>query len=50
MQTGRPLEYIGDNMARDVHDNIRSFAGDYAVKHFEVLKQVLDRDNPGYRD
>ena len=44
------LMRAGDNMARDVHGNIRTFAGDYAAKHFEALKQVLDREDSGYRD
>lgn len=50
MQTGRPMEYIGDNMARDVHDNIRTVAADYAAKHFDALKQVLEREDPGFHD
>lgn len=50
MQTGRPMKYIGDNMARDVHDNIRTFAADYAAKHFDALKQVLEREDPGFHD
>lgn len=32
------------------HDNIRTFAADYAVKRFEALKQVLEGEDPGYRD
>jgi len=50
MQTGRPIKYIGDNMARDVHGNIRTFAADYAAKHFEALKQALSHEDPGYRN
>jgi ribulose-5-phosphate 4-epimerase/fuculose-1-phosphate aldolase len=48
MQTGRPLKYVGDNLARDVHENIRGFAADYADKHFAALKAVLDRESPDY--
>ena len=50
MQTGRPMKYVGDNMAQDVHDNIRTFAADYAAKHFDALKQVLEREDPGFHD
>ncbi len=48
MQTGRPLKHVGDNLAQDVHDDIRGFAADYADKHFAALKAVLDRESPDY--
>ena len=48
MQTGRPLHNVSDEMA--AHTN-RQMAGEsqQSVLHFESLKRMLDRDEPGWR-
>ncbi len=51
MSTGRPLKYISDNMAKATAYEIRNgLSSEYAIKHFNALKDVLDRDCPDYRD
>ncbi len=48
MQTGRPLHNVTDEMA--AHTN-RQMAGEaqQSFLHFESLKRMLDRDEPGWR-
>jgi ribulose-5-phosphate 4-epimerase/fuculose-1-phosphate aldolase len=48
MQTGRPLHNVSDEMA--AHTN-RQMAGEaqQSFLHFESLKRMLDRDEPGWR-
>jgi ribulose-5-phosphate 4-epimerase/fuculose-1-phosphate aldolase len=48
MQTGRPLHNIDDAL---VEDTARQIAADdqQALLHFESLKRLLDRDEPGWR-
>src|SRR5271170_6239560 len=48
MQTGRPLHNVSDEMA--AHTN-RQMAGEsqQSILHFESLKRMLDRDEPGWR-
>lgn len=51
MSTGRPLRYISDNLAKATAEEIKRTHGkDYAVKHFNALKRMLDRDCPDYVD
>lgn len=46
MSTGRPLKWVGDNLAAT------TFSGDhsYAETHFAALKQLLDAEDPGYAE
>ena len=48
MQTGRPLHTIDESLAEFT---ARQIAGEsqQAILHFESLKQLLDRDEPGWR-
>ena len=48
MQTGRPLHNIDESLAEHT---ARQIAGEsqQAVLHFESLKRLLDRDEPGWR-
>jgi ribulose-5-phosphate 4-epimerase/fuculose-1-phosphate aldolase len=48
MQTGRPLDNIDDAL---VERTARQIAADtqQAILHFESLKRLLDRDEPGWR-
>ena len=48
MQTGRLLHNIDDAL---VEDTARQTAADcqQAILHFESLKRLLDRDEPGWR-
>jgi len=48
MQTGRPLDNIDDAL---VEHTARQIAADtqQAILHFESLKRLLDRDEPGWR-
>jgi len=48
MQTGRPLHVISDDMARHTAGQIAGEA-QQAFLHFESLKRMLDRDEPGWR-
>lgn len=49
MSTGRPLERLTDNLAAEFAD-WPGKDGSYAQPHFDALKRILDRDNPGYAD
>jgi hypothetical protein len=48
MQTGRPLHNIDEALAEHT---ARQIAGEaqQAFLHFESLKRLLDRDEPGWR-
>lgn len=48
MQTGRPLEIVPTQV---VERTVRQMAGEsqQAFLHFEALKRMLDRDEPGWR-
>jgi ribulose-5-phosphate 4-epimerase/fuculose-1-phosphate aldolase len=48
MQTGRPLHNIDDGLAEFTARQIADGAGQ-ADLHFESLKRLLDRDEPGWR-
>jgi ribulose-5-phosphate 4-epimerase/fuculose-1-phosphate aldolase len=48
MQTGRPLHNIDEALARHTADQIAGGA-QQALLHFESLKRMLDRDEPGWR-
>ena len=51
MSTGRPLKKIGDNMAKATADELkRSLGSEYATRHFNALKALLDRECPDYKD
>ena len=49
MSTGRPLKRISDNMASHFKEDFRrALSDDYGKAHFEALKRILDRQDPGY--
>ena len=48
MQTGRPLLNISDQLAQHTANQISGEA-QQAFLHFESLKRLLDRDEPGWR-
>ncbi len=48
MQTGRPLLNISDRLAEHTANQIAGEA-QQALLHFESLKRMLDRDEPGWR-
>ena len=48
MQTGRPLHNIDEALARHTANQIAGEA-QQALLHFESLKRMLDRDEPGWR-
>jgi ribulose-5-phosphate 4-epimerase/fuculose-1-phosphate aldolase len=49
MQTGRPLHTIDAALAEHTVNQIEDGVADQAVLHFEALKRMLDRDEPGWR-
>lgn len=48
LQTGRPLQLIDDACARETAEQIATDT-QQAFLHFEALKRMLDRDEPGWR-
>ena len=48
MQTGLPLHNIDEALARHTANQIAGEA-QQALLHFESLKRMLDRDEPGWR-
>jgi hypothetical protein len=48
MQTGRPLLNIDPALAEHTFNQIAE-VNEQAVLHFESLKRMLDRDEPGWR-
>jgi hypothetical protein len=48
MQTGRPLHNIDEALAEHTAHQIAGEA-QQAFLHFESLKRMLDRDEPGWR-
>src|SRR5260370_39067868 len=48
MQTGRPLHNIDEALAERTYEQIASDT-ELAELHFESLKRLLDRDEPGWR-
>jgi len=48
MQTGKPLHNIDATLAEHTASQIAGEA-QQAVLHFESLKRLLDRDEPGWR-
>ena len=48
MQTGQPLHYIDEALAEDTARQIAADAQQADV-HFDSLKRLLDRDEPGWR-
>ena len=48
MQTGRPLHNIDDALAQHTANQIAG-ESQQAILHFESLKRLLDRDEPGWR-
>jgi ribulose-5-phosphate 4-epimerase/fuculose-1-phosphate aldolase len=48
MQTGRPLHNIDDALAEHTASQIAG-ESELAIRHFESLKRLLDRDEPGWR-
>ena len=51
MSTGRPIRRIPQDVARMTADQMASDTERaQAVRHFETLKRLLDRDEPDYRD
>lgn len=49
LQTGRPLRVLSDEIAEGVAASM-DFYPDQADRHFADLRQLLDRDEPDYRD
>ncbi len=49
MQTGRPLQVVDETLARRTARQIAEDV-DQAELHFEALKRMLDRDEPGWRE
>ena len=49
MQTGRPLHNIDDATAERTINQIAGGEAEQARLHFESLKRMLDRDEPGWR-
>lgn len=51
MSTGRPMRRVPQDIARMTADQMMSDSERLqAVRHFEALKRLLDRDEPDYRD
>ncbi len=51
MSTGQPLKKISDNMAKATAEELqKSLSSEYAIRHFNALKMLLDRECPDYRD
>ncbi len=48
MSSGRPLKPVSDNMARHANQQMMPNVPDSAARHFEALKRLLDRVDPGY--
>ena len=49
MQTGRPLHNIDEAIVEHTANQIADGEAKLAVLHFESLKRMLDRDEPGWR-
>jgi ribulose-5-phosphate 4-epimerase/fuculose-1-phosphate aldolase len=49
MQTGRPLHNIDAKLAEHTANQIADGESQQALLHFESLKRMLDRDEPGWR-
>jgi len=49
MQTGQPLLNIDDTLAQHTLNQIVDGVSEQAILHFESLKRMLDRDEPGWR-
>ena len=49
MQTGKPLHNIDAKLAEHTANQIADGEGQQALLHFESLKRLLDRDEPGWR-
>lgn len=51
MSTGRPMRRISQDVAQMTHDQMwQPSERAQAVRHFEALKRLLDRDEPDYKD
>ncbi|MGB1311590.1 MAG: class II aldolase and adducin N-terminal domain-containing protein [Leucothrix sp.] len=48
LQTGQPLRIMPDEIARKVADGLDEYYGDY--KHFDRLKEILDKEGSDYAD
>ena len=48
MQTGRPLHTIDESLGEFTAKQIAG-ESQQAILHFESLKRLLDRDEPGWR-
>ena len=46
LQTGKPLRIMADEIARKVADGLDEYYVDY--KHFDRLKEILDREGSDY--
>jgi ribulose-5-phosphate 4-epimerase/fuculose-1-phosphate aldolase len=47
--SGRPLNVMGDNLAKKTAEGWRAYS-DAAFAHFEQMKEMLDEEDPSYRD
>src|SRR3546814_17972696 len=51
MSTGRPMRRVPQDVARMTADQMSSSSERLqAVRHFDALKRLLDRDEPDFRD
>jgi len=50
MSTGRPLRRVPEEVARRTAEQFARDNEAQVLGHFEALKRLLDRDQPGYRD
>ncbi|WP_455372102.1 aldolase [Limibacillus halophilus] len=47
---GKPLQLVGDNMARLTKSQMDEQRAHYARNHFEALKRVLEKESPDFAD
>ncbi|GBQ25492.1 class II aldolase and adducin N-terminal domain-containing protein [Gluconacetobacter sacchari] len=47
--TGRPLSVLADDVAEKTARDWEKIT-DFSIRHFEEMKLILDREEPGYRD
>lgn len=47
--SGQPLNVMGDNLARKTAEGWRAYS-EASFAHFEQLKEILDEEDPSYRE
>ena len=50
LSTGRKLRAVPEKVVRDTYAMLLEQNHVYAKSHFDALKRILDREEPGYRD